>query len=156
MPWSVATSTRAIGIGLWILQSALLVPIALLVRNAFDEQIPNGRTDALIATGAVVLLLYLGSSALGLLTRFITLKVTKRSITELRGALIDKVHSLPLSYFDEADVGTLHSTIVQDTERVDAMVNAVIARAPPAVIVGTGLGLRWRRWTCCCSWCWRP
>src|SRR4051812_9747881 len=99
-------------LGIAVAQTLLLVPIALLVRRAFDSSIPDGDTGALAWMGALILVLFLASSSLGLLTRWLSLRATKRAITSLRGSLLAKVYSLPRAYYDQADLGTLQATIV--------------------------------------------
>ena len=61
-------------LGLSVAQSLALVPIALLVRNAFDEAIPSEDSGQLILLGAGILGLYVLSLALGLLGRYVVLR----------------------------------------------------------------------------------
>ena len=120
-------------------QAALLAPIALLVKQMFDTTVPNGDTGAVIWAGATILALYLGSAALGLWTRHSTVKSTKDAVTRLRCDLLERIYELPRVYFDRRSLGQLHSTIVQDSERVDVMSNMLVAQLLPAVVVGLGL-----------------
>ena len=124
-----------------VAQSVMLVPIALLVRHAFDDSIPNADTPELILIGVVTLGLYFASAALGLWARHSVLLVTKAAITRLRGDLIAKLLSLPRAWFDTRPAGTLHATVVQDSERLDLMGNAVAAQLLPGVVVSTALGI---------------
>src|SRR4051794_20976071 len=96
-----------LSLGLSLLQSLLLIPIALLVRQAFNEAIPKQDNGQLILIGVAILALFFASSALGLLTRRVAVKVTKRSIALLRASLLTKVYSLPRAYFDRSDLGKL-------------------------------------------------
>jgi ATP-binding cassette, subfamily B, bacterial len=129
----------AASVAISISRSLLLVPIAFLVRHAFNVTIPAGDSVGLAWTGALILALFLANSALGLLTRWLALRATKEAITRLRVSLLGKVFALPRSYFDRSDLGTLHSTIVQDTERLDIMANALIAVLMPTVVIGAAL-----------------
>lgn len=122
-------------------QSAALIPIALLVREAFNSAIPGGDGGELVLIGAAMLGLYAVSSGLGLWTRHTVLAATKRAIALLRGRLMDKLYSLPRSDVDRRDRATLHSTIVQDSERLDVMSNALMAQLLPAAIVSGALGI---------------
>ena len=115
-------------------QAALLAPIALLVKQMFDTTVPNGDTGAVIWAGATILALYLGSAALGLWTRHSTVKSTKDAVTRLRCDLLERIYELPRVYFDRRSLGQLHSTIVQDSERVDVMSNMLVAQLLPAVV----------------------
>jgi ABC-type multidrug transport system fused ATPase/permease subunit len=122
-----------------ILQSATLIPVALLIRHAFNNEIPDGDNGSLIWIGAAIVGLYLFSSCLGMLTRYISLLTNRRIITRLRIELIEKLYALPRSYFDRVSLGELHGTVVQDTERLDQMGNAVVAQLIPAAVISAGL-----------------
>src|SRR5829696_7712115 len=71
-----------------ILEAALLVPVALVVRRVFDTLVPRGDTTAIVLSGLLVFALYLASAALGLLTSHMVLKATRRAVTRLRGQLM--------------------------------------------------------------------
>jgi ABC-type bacteriocin/lantibiotic exporter with double-glycine peptidase domain len=123
----------ALSLALSIAQSMALVPIALLVRDAFDTAIPSKDTEQLLLLGVVILGLYLLSLALGLLGRYIVLNVSKPAVAKVRSELIDKVIWLPISYYDATDAGRLHSLIVQDTERLDLMARYLLAIVIPSL-----------------------
>jgi ABC-type bacteriocin/lantibiotic exporter with double-glycine peptidase domain len=116
-----------------VLQSVVLIPIALLVRHAFDDSIPKGQTGELVLIGAGVLGLYLASLALGLGGRYLVLSVTKPAVTGVRIALIKRISWMPSSFFDSVEGPRLHALIVQDTERLDTMAKALLAILVPSV-----------------------
>jgi len=120
-------------------QAALLVPVALLLREAFDERIPAGDDGGLVWIGALILALYLGSAAVGLLNRYSVLRVTKAAVTRLRTQLLERLYALPQTFFDRSSHGRLHSVVVQDSERLDVMANALIAQLVPSLVVSVGL-----------------
>jgi ABC-type bacteriocin/lantibiotic exporter with double-glycine peptidase domain len=121
------------GLGLSVAQSLTLVPIALLVRSAFDDAIPSEDSGQLIALGAGILALYLLSLGLGLIGRYVVLRVTKPAVARVRSELIDHVVWLPSSFYDSTDAGRLHSLIVQDTERLDTMAKYLLAVVIPSL-----------------------
>jgi ATP-binding cassette subfamily B protein len=123
----------AFGLGLSVAQAIALVPIALLVRTAFDDAIPSGNSSRLIALGAGILGLYLLSLALGLAGRYAVLRVTKPAVAQVRLNLLDHVVWLPSSFYDSTDSGRLHSLIVQDTERLDTMAKYLLTIAIPSL-----------------------
>jgi ABC-type bacteriocin/lantibiotic exporter with double-glycine peptidase domain len=127
----------ALGLCLSVAQALVLVPIALLVRTAFDDAIPSGDSSQLIALGAGVLGLYVLSLALGLVGRYAVLRVTKPAVAQVRQELLDHVVWLPSSFYDSTDSGRLHSLIVQDTERLDTMAKYLLAVVIPSL--GTAL-----------------
>jgi ABC-type bacteriocin/lantibiotic exporter with double-glycine peptidase domain len=116
-----------------ILQSIVLIPIALLVRHAFDDSIPKGQTGELVLIGAGILALYVASLALGLAGRYLVLSVTKPAVTGVRIALIERIAWMPSSFFDAVEGPRLHALIVQDTERLDTMAKALLAILIPSV-----------------------
>ncbi len=126
-------------LGISILQSLLLVPIAFLVRRAFDVSIPDGNTAGVIVIGVAILALFAASMGLGLWTKRVALRATNLAITGLRIRLIGKVLFLPRAYFDRSDLGTLHATIVQDTDRLDLMTISLVSILMPVVVISVAL-----------------
>ncbi len=122
-----------------LVQSLALVPIALIVRHVFDSLIPRGDSSAVLVSGAVVLGLFVFNGLLGLWSRYRILVATKRAVTQLRADLLAKLYSLPRAYFDRTDVGVLHATLVQDTERVDLAANMLMAQVLPAWVISVAL-----------------
>lgn len=129
----------AASIAIALAQAAMLVPIALLVRHAFNEQIPAEDGAGLILTGIGIAALYLASGALGLWARHLSLRTTIRAVTKLRGDLLARLYALPRSYFDRADLGTIHGVVVQDTDRLEMMTNALITVVIPSVLISVAL-----------------
>ena len=131
--------TLVFSVALAMGQALLLVPLALVIRHVFDHTIPAGQTGRLAGYGALILGLYVLSAALGLWTRYIVLGVTKRAITRLRGSLLERVYALPRSWFAARELGTVQSTIVQDSERLDVMSNAFLAQLLPSAVIAAAL-----------------
>src|SRR4051812_31860794 len=122
-----------------IAQAALLLPVALIVRRVFDTLVPQGDEGAIATSGLIVFVLYMASAALGLLTAQMVLTATRSAITQLRGELIERVVAFPRAWFDRSQMPKLQSTIVQDSDRVDAMANVLVGRMLPAATVAAGL-----------------
>jgi ABC-type bacteriocin/lantibiotic exporter with double-glycine peptidase domain len=116
-----------------VAQSLALIPIALLVRHAFDQAIPADDVDELLLIGAAILALYLLSLGFGLLGRYVVLNVTKPAVARVRSELIAHVIWLPRGFYDSTDAGRLHSLIVQDTERLDTMAKLLLAVVIPSL-----------------------
>lgn len=124
-----------------VAQSLLVVPLTYLVRYAFDEIIPAGDMRSLLLVALAIFFLNLANSALTLWTRYITLKITKIAIRVLREKLLSKCYALPRSYYTQADLSQLHATIVQDSERLDVMSNALLALFLPALVMTFALSV---------------
>jgi ATP-binding cassette subfamily B protein len=127
------------GVVIALCQAVLLIPIAVIVREIFDKTLPDGDVDRLVLLGGAILLLFVASSALALLTRRYTIRATKQAIAGMRRDLIAKLYDLPSAYFDRTDAGSLHSTIVQDSERLDVMGNGLLALVLPAATITLAL-----------------
>lgn len=121
-----------------ILQAAVLLPVALIVRHVFDTSVPRGDVAGVVWYGAAVMVLYLASSVLALWTRYAVLKITKGAVADLRYRLVERVVSFPKAYFDKTRTSSLHTSIVWDSERFDLMTTALI-QLLPAVMVSLGL-----------------
>ena len=126
-------------ITLAVLQSVTLVPIAWLIRRAFDVIIPSRNGTALLLTGAALVSLNLLSNGMALTTRFLSLRMTKRVIARTRESLLLRCYELPRAFHDQADRGKLHTLVVQDTELVDVMINAITASLLPSLVLSCAL-----------------
>jgi ATP-binding cassette subfamily B protein len=133
-PWLVVLGTAAA-----ILQSALLIPIALLIRGMFDSEIPRHHVSSIVLSGALILVLYATAAVLGYATRAAALRMAAGAVSSLRLDLLAKLHALPQHWHDRQRMATLQSIAVQDTERVEAMLATVAGNLLPAVIVGIAL-----------------
>lgn len=129
-------------------QFVLVLALVLQFRRVFDELLPARNVRALTATVAVILLLHLAGSAMALWIRFATLRLTKLVIRDIRFRLVDRLFQLPRSYYNNADRNALHARLVQDSERVDMMGNALIGQMLPAAAAAAGfsIALAWLNW----------
>lgn len=126
-------------IGLAVCQSALVLPIAYLVQRIFDQIIPAKDFRLLLLFGTAIFGLIFLTSGLGLWIRNISLRIVKEAIQQFRFDLLKKFFSLSRSFYTQVDTGQLHTQIVQDTERLDIMSNALVAQFFPALIMSIGL-----------------
>lgn len=122
-----------------LLQSVSLLPIAWLVRRAFDSIIPSRNAGGLLLLGVEILVLNAVASGLTLATRFASLRTTKVAITAMRNDLVLHCQSLPRAFHDTADRGKLHTLLVQETLLVDVMINALIANILPSLVLSAAL-----------------
>lgn len=124
-----------------VIQSLLVVPIAVLVQRIFDRIVHRGHVGALVVDGILILLLYLASAGVGLWMRHIVLEAVKVAVTRLRVELLASIYRLPQAYFDRHRLTELHSTIVQDSQLLDTMSNVLIGQLLPALIMCVALGV---------------
>lgn len=124
-----------------VTQSLLLVPVALLVREAFDHAMPAGDVTALTTIGFAIGGLYVVSGGVSLASRHLSLRTTKRATASLRDELVQKVFTLPRDTIVRSDSSQTHSTIVHDTERVDVMSYELVNQVLPAIVFGTAIAV---------------
>lgn len=128
-----------------VMQSLLLVPVAILIKLCFDAILQHRGFWPLLWPCAGILALTLTGAAMAVLARHLSLRVTKRVIHDLRRELLAKSYALASNFSSTDDRAALHSVIVQDTERVDVGSNAVVIVALPSLITGvlflTALGV---------------
>jgi ABC-type bacteriocin/lantibiotic exporter with double-glycine peptidase domain len=130
------------------LQTATVVPYALLARYLFDRAIPDRNLKMLALAAAGMAALNLANSAVVLAIRGIALSATKLVTAEIRVELIRKVYTLSRRYLTGRERSRLHSRIVTDSERVDVMSNALAAQLLPAIAGAATLSgaLVWLNW----------
>jgi len=121
------------GLVLSIAQSFIIIPIAMLIRFIFDRILPSGNFLYLVLTGLAVIILYMIDGGAGLWTRKIFLEKSKFIIQQVRNQLVQKCYAFSRSYYSQQDLAKLHTHIVQDTERVDVMTNAILVQFIPCL-----------------------
>ena len=123
------------------LQSALTLPVFLLVRHAFDVAIPGKDIGLLIGIGAAIVAFRALNSVIGLALRAFIVRLTKQIIFEIRADLVAKLYSLSRAYHARVDSSLLHARIVQDSERVDHLCNGLFSGILPALLTATTIAL---------------
>jgi ATP-binding cassette, subfamily B, bacterial len=122
-------------------QALLVLPLAFLVRSAFDTLIPERDFGLLFAAGGGIFIVSLLNNLVTLWTRHMTLDTTKRAIATLRMELLDQCYALSRHFHTHADRGRLQSLLVHDTERVDIMSNALLTAFLPGACTSLVLAL---------------
>lgn len=120
-------------------QSILILPVLYLIRFSFDEAIPNGEILLLAYAGAGIVVTRLFHSGISLLSRNYILRIMKGAVFEMRQDLVAKLYGLSQEYFGRADADRIHARLVQDTERVDQMSDALMSRVLPSLITCVAL-----------------
>ncbi|MGD1843226.1 MAG: ABC transporter ATP-binding protein [Thermonemataceae bacterium] len=122
-----------------IVQSTALVGITWLVKYLFDQTIPQKNLQELIYIGLLIIVLYAINALLALYDRYRILKLTQEVTLTIRNLLTQRLlQSDKHQYEYWASVG-LHTRIVQDTERVDTMGNALVAQLLPALVISIAI-----------------
>lgn len=122
-----------------IIQPIVLLPIVLLVRYIVDEIIPNKDVNSIILVGFSIIILYIISNSISLLSQKIILKTVKTAILNLRAHILKKLYKFPRNFYDTADIAKLHTIVVQDTHRLDFASNIFISSLIPSLIISVAL-----------------
>ncbi|WP_082105260.1 ABC transporter ATP-binding protein [Demequina subtropica] len=86
-----------------------------------------------------VVLIYIGSAILGLLQGFILNGVTQRTVYRLRQSVEDKIHRLPLSYFDRHQRGDLLSRVTNDIDNISQTLQQTLSQIFTSVLTVIGI-----------------
>ncbi|MFF2553337.1 ABC transporter ATP-binding protein [Nocardia sp. NPDC058058] len=97
---------------------------------------------------ALVLALYVGSSVFGWLQAYLLNVVINRTVKRLRGEIEEKIHRLPLSYFDSMPRGDVLSRVTNDVDNVAQTLNQTMSQLLISVLSVIGiLGMMfWISW----------
>ena len=87
----------------------------------------------------VVLTLYVGSGLLNWLQGWLLNRVTVKVLYRLRAQVEDKVHRLPLSYFDTVQRGELLSRLTNDVDNVTNTLQQSLSGALTAILTVVGV-----------------
>ena len=87
----------------------------------------------------VVLTLYVGSGLLNWLQGWLLNRVTVKVLYRLRAQVEDKVHRLPLSYFDTVQRGELLSRVTNDVDNVTNTLQQSLSGALTAILTVVGV-----------------
>ncbi|MGX1804585.1 ABC transporter ATP-binding protein [Nocardia sp. NPDC055321] len=97
---------------------------------------------------ALVLALYIGSSVFGWLEAYLLNVVINRTVKRLRNEIEEKIHRLPLSYFDAAPRGDVLSRVTNDVDNVAQSLSQTMSQLLISVLSVIGiLGMMfWISW----------
>ena len=130
------------------MQFVFVLPTIYLVRHVFDVAIPRGDLRGVFWDGVTIAFCQTLYIVFVLWVRKITLRTTKFAVARIRFDLISRLYRLSRTFYSDADRGGLHTIIVQDTERVDVMSNAIVSRILPSLMAAIALScvLIWLNW----------
>ena len=77
-----------------------------------------------------MLVLYVASSVFSWLQAYVLNGVVQRTVLRLRGDVEDKLHRLPLSYFDTQPRGELLSRVTNDIDNVQQTMQQTLSQLP--------------------------
>ncbi len=124
---------------LTLVQTFALLPIALIIQHVFNYALPHGDSRALALGLCTVLVLFIANSLASLANRHVTLSAIKSTIARIREELVSHSMFSSRAFYASEDLDTIHSRIVQDTERLDNMASSLLTQLIPGTLVGLGL-----------------
>ncbi len=122
-----------------VVQVVPIVAIIYLIRLSFDQAINQNNFSQLIKYGLIIFLISIFTAAITLLSRYITINSSQTAIRRFRTDLLTLCFSYSRSFYSQTDISKLHSTIVQNTFRLDSLSFGVISVMLPAIITSFGI-----------------
>ncbi|MGI5221969.1 ABC transporter ATP-binding protein [Nocardia sp. CA-290969] len=104
--------------------------------------------DAVGRVLTLVLVLYLGAALFGWLQAYLLNDLINRTIKRLRADVEDKIHRLPLSYFDSAPRGDVLSRVTNDVDNISQSLQQTMSQLLISLLTVLGiLGMMfWISW----------
>ncbi|HYC53553.1 MAG TPA: ABC transporter ATP-binding protein [Candidatus Binatia bacterium] len=123
-------------------QTLTLLAIPLAVKVLFERldgsQIETGLA---LGFGAGIVALYFVNAWLMYVGRALLIGVTSTATEKLRGEIVEKVFRLSATAWDRADRALIETSLIQDTEKIDAMSVAGLATGFPSIVISAVLAL---------------
>jgi len=120
-------------------QAVLVLPVLMLVRRIFDVALPKGHVSQILLIGSGIFLLRSLSGAIALWMRAKQIETFKSAIGRMREDLLARLYTFSRRFYTRLDRNTTHARIVQDTERLDDVSNALMSRLLPALLTSLAL-----------------
>ncbi len=120
-------------------QSLVIVPTLLLVRYVFDVAIPQQNIRLLVLIGMGIFVFRLINSAVSLWIKSRNISIIRTAIFNLREDLLHRICKFSRAAHTRLDQKTTHARIVQDTERLSNMSDALISRLIPSLFTSLAL-----------------
>jgi ABC-type bacteriocin/lantibiotic exporter with double-glycine peptidase domain len=122
-----------------IVQAILILPTILLIRFVFNVAIPEHDISRLIKIGLVIIGLNLFSAGISIWVKHLNIKTIHAVIFRLRNDLLVKLYGYSRNFYTNEDLKIVHTRIVQDTERLSNLSNALISKLLPGLFLSATL-----------------
>ena len=139
--WHEQKLKLCLGVSSTLVSIVVLLSIPYLFRVAVDVVLPKQDWSALVVVGLQIIGAHLLAVVLILFSRWLILNATKKVICQLRNDLIRRLLYGSYEQYAGLNRGVVHSRIIDDTERVDIMLNALAVNILPAVLAAGALVL---------------
>ncbi|MFO1431043.1 MAG: ABC transporter ATP-binding protein [Candidatus Competibacteraceae bacterium] len=118
-----------------ILQPLVLILILIIVRYGIDKLIAQGQLLQLLFMLLGIILLYSISGGVNLLMRYLTLRTTDGPLQQFHEEILKRIYSFSRQYYTRMDRKQLHNILVKDMIQADGMINALIGKFVPGLLV---------------------
>jgi ABC-type multidrug transport system fused ATPase/permease subunit len=115
-----------------MVQSFAYLPLAWMLRRIFDQILPARDGGALLIAAGQLLALQVLTLLLAYWIRVTALRVNQDMLVSIRRRCLERLYDLPRSFYTAADAERLHVTLVYETNYLETMTNALVAKFLPA------------------------
>ncbi|MFH1156666.1 MAG: ABC transporter ATP-binding protein [Pseudomonadota bacterium] len=124
-----------------VFQALLFLPVILLVRHIFDKVLPTGNIQKIAYIGILIFALNLTRAFIAVWVKSINLTIIHAAVHRIRNDLMEKLYRLSKEFYAIHDHKIIHARIVQDTERLSNMGNALMSNFLPSIFICSVLSL---------------
>ena len=131
-----------------IVSSILSLIGPLFIGLIIDEHILKLDIDGTIRMVLILAAIYIISAVFTWLQTYVMIRVSQKTIQQLRQHLFEKFQSLPLSIFDKRQQGDLMSRMTNDVENLNAALSQSVIQIVSTIltVVGTGIAMFYLNW----------
>lgn len=116
-------------------RSLLLIPMALLVRNAFDHVIPSGNIVSIAQTGLFLVLLQLIHTVAGLWAKYQSTRVARAVTKRVIDDTLKTLYALSRHYYSKTDWGLLHAGLMHQIDLADKFTETLLIQTIPSGVL---------------------
>jgi ABC-type multidrug transport system fused ATPase/permease subunit len=117
-----------------VIQSFAYLPLAVVLRRTFDVILPARDLRGLWISVAELLALQVATLLLGWWIRVTGLRANQDVLASLRSQCLRRLYELPRSFHTAADAELLHFTVVDETDWIEGMNNALTSSLLPGAL----------------------
>ncbi len=129
----------ALVIGSSLVQAATVVPVPLIIRQIFDQAIPNGDKGQLVVLGLALIAIMIASAGVSVVLRNQILCVVQRHLGVVRSDVAAALVAAPLPALTSKEEDDIRDVMSQDTLRYSTMVSDITAELIPSIVTAVAI-----------------
>jgi len=130
-----------VSLGLTILQAAVFLPVALILRTLLNDDIKNGNREQIGISGLMVAGLILAHMGIRMLNKRVILVHNKRIHNKLRDDLFARIYDVPKVFYAKLEGIKWHTIFMHDVLQLDAMSMTLFTGFIPAIVICLALSV---------------